>query len=149
VSVTALSCSRKKIFNIKANRKNELISRIKTLKDNYNINSREIHIAERLLNTLIENELKLEITQNKKFEVLNDEKMTAHFSSKVSKQECAISEICNDFEQEFATTDLRSSYIKNYLGMYTKSHQDLPSHQTAFKPFWGIPQITIQYKTPN
>jgi hypothetical protein len=64
----------KKIFNIKANRKNALISRIKTLKENYNINSREIHIAERLLNTLIENELKLEITQNKKFEVLKTRK---------------------------------------------------------------------------
>jgi hypothetical protein len=87
------------------------------------MNSREIHVAESLLNTLIENELKLEITQNKKFEVLNDEKMTAHFSSmaKVSKQECAISEICNDLEQEFASTDLRSSYIKNYFGeMYKK-----------------------------
>jgi hypothetical protein len=59
--------------------KNELISRIKILKENYNRNSREIHVEERLLNTLIENELRMEITQNKKFEVLNDEKMTAHF----------------------------------------------------------------------
>jgi hypothetical protein len=60
------------------------------------MNSREIHVAERLLNTLIENDLRTEILQNKKLEVLNDEKMTAHFSSmaKVSKQECAVSEIC-------------------------------------------------------
>ena len=129
----------KKIFNIKANRKNALISRIKTLKENYNINSREIHIAERLLNTLIENELKLEITQNKKFEVLNDEKMTAHFScmAKVSKQECAISEICNDFEQEFASTDLRSSYIKNYFGDVYKMPPGPPLPPDSIQTFLG------------
>ncbi len=77
--------------------------------------------------------------------------MTAHFScmAKVSKQECAISEICNDFEQEFASTDLRSSYFKNYFGDVYKMPPGPPSHQTALKPFWGIPQITIQYKIQN
>jgi hypothetical protein len=117
--------------------KNELISRIKTLKENYNRNSREIHVEERLLNTLIENDLRMEITQNKKFEVLNDEKMTAHFSSmaKVSNQDCAISEICNDQEIEFASSDLRSSYIKNYYGeVYKKppGPQLLPDCITTF-----------------
>jgi hypothetical protein len=127
----------KKIFNIRSSKKNELISRIKFLKGNYNMNSREIHVAERLLNTLIENDLRQELMQNKKFEVLNDEKMTAHFSSmaKVSKQDCAISEICNDLEIEFPTTELRSSYIKNYFGeVYKKpeGEQLLPDSISNF-----------------
>jgi hypothetical protein len=70
----------KKNVNIRSQRKNELISRIKTLKENYIMNSQEIHAAEYLLNNLVETELRLELTQNKKFEVLNDEKITAHFS---------------------------------------------------------------------
>jgi hypothetical protein len=129
----------KKIFNIRSSKKNELISRIKFLKGNYNMNSREIHVAERLLNTLIENDLRQELMQNKKFEVLNDEKMTAHFSSmaKVSKQDCAISEICNDLEHEFPTTDLRSSYIKNYFGEVYKKPEGDPLLPDSISNFLG------------
>ena len=103
------------------------------------MNSREIHAAENLLNNLIETELRLELTQNKKFEVLNDEKMTAHFFSmaKVSRQECAISEICNDVEQEFASPDLRSSYIKNYYSEVYKKPQGPPLRPDCISNFLG------------
>ena len=65
----------KNIFNVRAHKKQELITRLKNLKQDYTRNSREIHATERQLNGLISNELRSEILQNKKFEVLNDEKM--------------------------------------------------------------------------
>jgi hypothetical protein len=57
------------IYNIRAHKKQELISRLKTLKANYEQNSREIYATERLLNSVISTELRAEILQNKKFEV--------------------------------------------------------------------------------
>ncbi len=118
----------KNIFNIRAQKKQELIHRLKDLMQDYNRNSREIHATERQLNGLISTELRAEILQNKKFEVLNDEKMTAHFVSltKIKGEEVTISEICDDNGSEFLNVNERSSYIKNFYGMlYKKPNENI------------------------
>ena len=107
----------KNIFLLKNRRKNEILNRIKALKENYSHNQREINLTERILNNLIESELKAEILLNKKFEVLNDEKMTAHFFSlsKISGSSVSIADIRNDNLQEFDSSSDRSVFIKNYF----------------------------------
>ncbi len=52
------------IYNIRSHRKQELINRLKNLKQNYEQNSREIHTTERILNGVISTELRAEIVQN-------------------------------------------------------------------------------------
>jgi hypothetical protein len=116
------------IYNIRAHKKQELISRLKTLKANYEQNSREIHATERLLNSVISTELRAEILQNKKFEVLNDEKMTSHFVSltKIWGQDVTISDICDENETHFENPASRSEYIKNFFGdLYKKPNKNI------------------------
>jgi hypothetical protein len=118
----------KNIFNVRAHKKQELITRLKNLKQEYTRNSREIHATERQLNGLISNKLRSEILQNKKFEVLNDEKMTSHFVSltKIKGEEVTISEICNDAGLEFTNANDRSSFIKDFFGnLYKKPNENI------------------------
>jgi exonuclease III len=56
----------KNIFNVRAHKKQELITRLKNLKQDYTRNSREIHATDRQLNGLISNKPRAEILQNKK-----------------------------------------------------------------------------------
>ncbi len=129
----------KNIFNVRAHKKQELISRLKKLKQEYTRNSREIHATERQLNGLISNELRSEILQNKKFEVLNDEKMTAHFVSltKIKGEEVTISEICDDNGSEFLNVNERSSYIKNFYGLLYKKPNENNLDDNSIPNFLG------------
>jgi len=93
----------KKNFELKRKKKRSMEVKLKNLKSNYTLNSREINDTERLLNNLIESELKEEILANKKFEVLNDEKMTTHFASlaKVAGSDDKISDIRDENGNDF------------------------------------------------
>jgi len=91
--------------------------KLKNLKTNYILNSREINDTERLLDNLVEAELKDEILANKKFEVLNDENMTTHFASiaKVGGSDDKISDIRDENGNDFQNDKDRAEFIKNLL----------------------------------
>ena len=127
------------IYNIRSHRKQELINRLKNLKLNYEQNSREIHTTERILNGVISTELRAEIVQNKKFEVLNDEKLTSHFVSltKIKGQDATISDICDDQESMFANSSVRSNYIKNFFGDLYKKPNDTVLSDNCISEFLG------------
>ncbi len=129
----------KNIFNVRAHKKQELITRLKNLKQDYTRNSREIHATERQLNGLISNELRSEIMQNKKFEVLKDGKMTSHFVSltKIKGEEVTISEICNDDGLEFTNANDRSSYIKDFFGNLYKKPNENTLGENCISDFLG------------
>jgi hypothetical protein len=70
--------------------------------------------------------------QNKKFEVLNDEKMTSHFVSltKIKGQDVIISDICNDAKVDFRNSDERSSHVKNFfVDLYKKPNENNLMHR--------------------
>jgi hypothetical protein len=131
------------IYNIRSHRKQELIIRLKNLKQNYEQNSREIHTTERILNGVISTELRVEILQNKNFEVLNDEKLTSHFVSltKIKGQDVTISDICDDQESIFVNSSARSNYIKKFFGELYKKPNETFSLTIASLNFWGAFQL--------
>jgi hypothetical protein len=101
-------------------KKCELISRIKNLK-NVNFENRDnnaIFRAESALSNYVEKELKFELENYKKFELLNAEKITPHFMSLVknaNKSECP-TKICNDDGIPFETP----ADLKRHIGDYFK-----------------------------
>ncbi len=76
--------------------------------------------------------------QNKKFEVLNDEKMTSHFVSltKIKGQDVIISDICNDAKVDFRNSDERSSHVKNFfVDLYKKPNENNLMHRWIWGDF--------------
>ena len=72
---------------------------------------------ERELNFLTESELKIELANHKKFEILNDEKITAHFMSLVKndyKSE-SVTLIKNNNGEAFRNLDDLNTYVGNYF----------------------------------
>ncbi len=137
------------IYNIRSHRKQELINRLKNLKQNYEQNSREIQTTERILNGVISTELRAEILQNKKFEVLNDEKLTSHFVSltKIKGQDVTISDICDDQESMFADSSARSNYIKKIFGELYKKPNDTVLSENSISEFLG--DVSTHEKVDN
>jgi len=79
---------------------------------------------------VISTELRTEILNNKKFEVLNDEKLTSHFVSltKIKGEDVTISDICDENEIMFENSTARSTYIKNFFGdLYKKPNNNILS----------------------
>jgi len=74
------------IFKIRSLKKTELIKRISSLKRNFNANSQEILLTERTLSNFEESILKDELLHYKKFENLNNEKITPYFMSLVKSK---------------------------------------------------------------
>jgi hypothetical protein len=85
-------------------------------------------------------ELRAEIVQNKKFEVLNDEKLTSHFVSltKIKGQDATISDICDDQESMFANSSDRSNYIKNFFGDLYKKPNDTILSENCISEFLEV-----------
>jgi hypothetical protein len=106
-----------KIKNIK---KSELISRVKSLKK-VNFEDRDnnaIFRAESAFSNFVERDLKFELENYKKFELLNAERITPHFMSLVknsTKSDCP-TKICNSEGIPFET----SADLKQHIGDYFK-----------------------------
>jgi hypothetical protein len=94
------------------------------LKENINPNYDEIFRNELLLNELIETDLRAELAGYKKFERLNQEKMTPYFMKLVSidnSTKIDIENICDDAGQIFPGTEEREKYITDfYSNLYSK-----------------------------
>ncbi len=101
-------------------KKSELISRVKSLKK-VNFEDRDnnaIFRAESALSDFVERELKFELENYKKFELLNAERITPHFMSLVkntTKSDCP-TKICNGEGIPFETP----ADLKQHIGDYFK-----------------------------
>jgi hypothetical protein len=103
------------LFKIKNAKKNYLEKKISTLKKNFNANTGEILRVERDLNRIVDDEMREEILKMRKFEHLNNEKITPYFLSLAKKPSNAedLSDICNDDGTPFDNAAVRDQYIKN------------------------------------
>jgi hypothetical protein len=110
----------RRAIRIKNIKKSDLISKVKSLKK-VNLEDRDnnaIFRAESALSNFVERELKFELENYKKFELLNAERITPHFMSLVknsTKSDCP-TKICNNEGIPFETP----ADLKNHIGDYFK-----------------------------
>ena len=105
-------------YKIKKQKVESMSKVLSELKRNYQTNSREILIIERNLALTIENELKTELKHMRKFEKLNNEKITPYFMSivkKSSQSEKSLRDVKNDNGEDFLSSKDQDGYI---LGFY-------------------------------
>ncbi len=111
----------RRLIKIKNLKKSDLISRVKSLKK-VNFEDRDnnaIFRAEAALSNFVEKELKNELENYKKFELLNAERITPHFMSLVknsTKNDCP-TKICNNDGVPFENT----ADLKQHIGDYFKN----------------------------
>ena len=106
-------------IQISTARKNELIGRLKNLKIDNRPNFLLIQRTENELSRVIEAELRSELENFKRFETLNEEKITPHFMSMVkgSFKSEKPTLIRNDHGNEFESIEEQ----KNFVGTYYKN----------------------------
>jgi hypothetical protein len=109
-------------YKIKSKTKDTLKKQLKTLKQNYVHNQEDIFRLEARLSRIVDSELREEISLNRNFEKLNDEKITPYFMS-LAKQSCTdalLSDIRNDNGTDFIDSNDRENYITEYYrNLYT------------------------------
>jgi hypothetical protein len=123
----------RRCINVNNVKKSELILRVKSLKKSENASANDIILAERALSRHVENELKMELENYRKFENLNAEKITPHFMSMVksaSKNDCP-SIICNEDNRPFESSRDLSVYVCNYFRDIYKKEFNLENQRTA------------------
>jgi exonuclease III len=116
------------IFKLKNHRKKVLRERIWYLKADYKNNFDEIHRQERLLNNIIEQDLRKELENYKIFERVNQEKITPYFMSLVrndSKQNLDLNTIKNSDGSDFISELDLDNYITSfYTDLYSKPEEE-------------------------
>jgi hypothetical protein len=110
-------------------KKNELIAKVKSLKKlspaDRDVNA--IIRAESALTSHVENELKIELENYRKFENVNSEKITPHFMSMVkssNKNDCP-SSICDNNGTQFEISENLKSYVGGYFKNIYKKEANL------------------------
>ena len=104
-------------------------------KDNVRINELERQLAEH-----IDFKLKKEVTNHKKFEMLNNEKITPYFFNLVkgTKKEDPISSITKDNETPFDSDDERNNFInQTYEKLYAIPEDEEPLNSGCIENFLG------------
>jgi len=104
------------IFRLRETRKKLFKNRIIELKQNFLANSALILQTERELSDIIESELKLELLHYKKFESLNNEKITPYFMNLVKSKNTRDS--LDNVRKDDGTTFSDKNELKNYIGIY-------------------------------
>ena len=104
------------VFKLSKENKLRLNKKISVLKENFEQNKQEILITERLLSETTEKELRDELMHYKKFESLNNEKITRQFMNlvRVSNSGESVEEIKKDDGSEFFSDEERGQYIHDY-----------------------------------
>ncbi len=104
------------LFKIKKIQKSRLVKKIDNLKLNFNANVGEILRTERELDRIIELELREEVLKMKKFERLNNEKITPYFLSLAKQPDVTykLSEITKEDGSPFETCIEQNEYIRGY-----------------------------------
>jgi hypothetical protein len=104
------------LFKTKNKYKKRLCDEIDLLKKDYNRNAMQIFDIENTLTLYIESELKSELENYKKFERLNNEKITPYFMRLVkgSNNTADLSKIKNDAGNAFQSDTDRENYITEF-----------------------------------
>ena len=116
------------VFKMKNKNKSVMTTHIKVLKENFNNNSHEILALGRRLSALIESELRTELCKIKKFERLNNEKITPYFLkiARSSWQDECLEDLKNDAGEFFESDELRNEHIINYYESIYKKPEHAP-----------------------
>ena len=105
-----------------------LIRELNILKQDYAANQDEIFAKERILTNHIEKKLRDEIMGQKKFEILNAEKITPYFVNlvKCTKSEDSLSGITDDAGIPFNNIEDRNEHIRlSYENLYKKPNANI------------------------
>ncbi len=135
-------------------KKNEVISRIKALKkdNNGNVNSQQILREERLLSNLVETDLKRDLENYRKFETLNDEKITPYFMSLVKNSSKGESPtlIKNENGLDFNSLEELSSHVEDYYkGIYREDPNAVETNSVSqIENFLG-PEVSNRPEVAN
>jgi exonuclease III len=101
---------------LKIKKMDELNGNLKTLKKDYLNHEQEILTTEKLLNNLVDADLRSELEKFRHFDILNAEKMTPRFLtlSKVTKKTESLAVICREDGSEFETEKDRYCFIRDF-----------------------------------
>jgi exonuclease III len=117
-----------------------LNNEIKLLKMNYGVNARLIFEKERVLAGLLDWELKENLKNYKKFEILNNEKLTPHFMNlvKKSRPDATVEDICDKNGVPYPDPESRGEdIVKFYRELYEKSNNNGTGNQLTIENFLG------------
>jgi len=144
------------IFKIRSEKRNMYNRVLHELKKDFVRNTNEILRNERELSNIIEGELRDELLHYKKFELLNNERITPHFINlaKISSKNDSISKIKNDVGNDFNSEDALGDHIFNYYkNIYKKDNNTVPDvtvqHLENFLGDVGGNQLVINAKLSN
>ena len=120
------------IFRLKNLKRTELTKRIRGLKKSFGENTAEILRYERTLSLLEESILKAELLHYKKFENLNNEKITPYFMSLVKSKNSAdsLDNLKRDNGTNFNTTDELKGHVQDYYSTIYKQANNLSKNAT-------------------
>ena len=136
-AIISLQSWTRKDDNVK---KNILIKRINTLRDDFLINSAVISELEAELNGIVKSELNLKIKNMKIFENLSTEKPTGLFLSlaKNKMSGTGLGKIKNDNDTPFDNDDMRNEYITSfYENLYEKDPAEPQNFDNIIEDFLG------------
>jgi len=120
------------VYNLRNLKKKTLSRQIASLKGNYIQNAALILESERQLSNLVESELREELLHYKRFENLNDEKITPHFMSIVKTKNAgdSLDNIKKDDGSDFISKEERKNFIGSYYANIYKQPNNA-SKQTS------------------
>jgi len=122
------------VFKLRNINTSNLKKKIADLKKNFNRNVAEILEKERQLSNLIEGDLKIELLHFKKFETLNNERITPYFMSivKSKNSDDSISNLKSDDGTDFANKDDLKTHIHGYYSGIYKQPDNNSKNTTLF-----------------
>jgi exonuclease III len=121
-------------------RKNLLIKKIQSLKNDFVINYNEIHENEILLSDIVNKEVLEKVKSMKIFDCLNSEKPTPMFLNlaQVSKSDKKLSSVCKPDGSPFTNNMDRNEFIVSYYeNLYKKSASEPPDLRGCVEEFLG------------
>jgi exonuclease III len=121
-------------------KKLELIKKIRNLKANYTGNIPEINDAERMLDNIIDAEIRSELERYRTYDILNTEKMCPRFLTlaKAKKNSASLDNIKDDDGQPFASEEARDRYITSfYQNIYTPHPGNMVLNDNSIENFLG------------
>jgi exonuclease III len=128
------------IYKIKKFKKKSLRDRIWELKKNFAENFREIFRQEKILDNIVEEELRAELKKYKNFERLNNEKITPHFMNLVkndSKNNVSLDKICKEDGTEFLTGKERNEFISTFYKTLYEKNENVRVNGDSIRNFLG------------
>jgi hypothetical protein len=113
-------------FKIRNIRRKTIEGEILSLKKNFHANSGEILRLERVLDNIVENELREEVAKMKRFERLNAEKITPHFMAMAKRpiNDSSLSDITSDDGTIFENVREQNSHIRDFFANTYKASNE-------------------------